>query len=221
MRTLPFICLLSACSLGMKSVPSGWDGTYEPDCTDNPGPVIGDAILAGAFLAVGAIAGDESVAAKNEGSPNIGADVLAIGGFALALGFTISAIAGESRYKECKNTKSEWRLGQAIGAGTDKRVSAAEQGAARAREALRAQQEANTKAAAQPRGFFCSSNATVSFCVRDKAECERTRDVAALPDLTPCTLVESAWCFGDHCSTTQQSCSEQSAKTGLTCAEVR
>jgi hypothetical protein len=196
--------LLCACSFGMKGVQPDWDGASEPECTSDQAPVILDAIAAGLSLGIGVAAGDESVAANDAGHPNRTADVMAISGFVLALGFTVSAIVGESTYKECKNAKAEWRLGGAIGAGV----------ARGNREGAKPEHKPKveaTPAVAAPRGFFCSSspsNAAVSFCVRDKAECERTRDVSldALPDLATCALTESAWCFEGHCSTTKEAC---------------
>lgn len=68
------------------------------------------------------------------------------------------------------------------------------------------------------RGFFCSSspsNTTAGFCVRDKAECRRTRDVSvgALPDLGECTLTEKAWCTGDLCFPSQEACNARRSRT--------
>lgn len=86
--------------------------------------------------------------------------------------------------------------------------------------------ERNTEPVAERRGFFCASspgNAAAGFCVRDKAECGRIRDVsvAAVADLTACTLVETAWCFGDRCAPTEEACREQSDRAGgLACVEV-
>jgi len=221
---------LTACSLGMRTVPPGWDGTSEPECTDSPAPVVGDSIMAGISVAVGSIAAEASLDAKEEGNPSTGADVVAIAGFVVALGFVVSAVIGESSYKECKSARAEWRLGGAIGAGVERgaQQQAAKQGAERAAAAIRERQQPHSQQPPPvPRGFFCSSspsNTAVGFCVRDKAECERTRDVAmgAAPDIAPCSLVESAWCFGDRCSPTEQLCNEQSTRVGgLACVEVK
>src|SRR5690606_8423316 len=77
-----------------------------------------------------------------------------------------------------------------------------------------------------PRGYFCAnstSDPTVGFCVRDKAECMRTRDIsiAALPDLSKCALVETAWCLSDLCFPSTDACEARRARSTseLTCAE--
>lgn len=230
---LALACTLTGCSFGMKRVPSGWDGTSEPDCNDSPVPMIGDAIVAGLSLALAAGAADASIQAQDQGEANTGADALAIGGFAVAFGFTISAIVGEVSYKRCENAKAEWRLGGAIGAGVDARNAAAAERFERehrdelAPEPAKAQQPAAPIEPPQPRGYFCSespSNDTVGFCVREKPECERTRDLSinALPDLTMCTLVESAWCLGDLCFPTEGACAARRDRTGSgVCAETK
>jgi len=71
-----------------------------------------------------------------------------------------------------------------------------------------------------PRGFYCSaspSNAAAGFCVRDKAECARTRDlsIAALPDLGECALTERAWCVSDLCFPAREACDARRARTGI------
>lgn len=70
--------------------------------------------------------------------------------------------------------------------------------------------------APEPRGFFCSASPATGFCVRNKAECVRTRDVsiAALPDLGECTLTEAAWCTGDLCFPRQELCGARVASAG-------
>jgi hypothetical protein len=78
-----------------------------------------------------------------------------------------------------------------------------------------------TRVDVAPRGFYCSMSATASaagFCVRDKAECARIRDVsaAAVPDLSACALTESAWCDGDRCFPAADVCRQRS---GGNCSE--
>jgi hypothetical protein len=84
----------------------------------------------------------------------------------------------------------------------------------------KAQGEAERAEVVAPKvtGFFCSrspSNGESGFCVRDKAECTRTRDVSlgALPDLTECALVETAWCLDKLCFPSEESCLARSRRT--------
>lgn len=83
------------------------------------------------------------------------------------------------------------------------------------------------------RGFYCATS-TVSpaagFCVRAKADCARTRDAAivAVPDLTECALVETAWCMriaadDDRCFPAEDVCGAAVVRLGATaeCREVQ
>lgn len=79
--------------------------------------------------------------------------------------------------------------------------------------------------AVEPRGFFCSSsptNAAVGFCVRNKTDCERARDVTigSLPDLAACALVEAAWCTEDLCFPSEEACDARRERTGIELACV-
>ncbi len=67
------------------------------------------------------------------------------------------------------------------------------------------------------RGWYCATAPSAGFCVRDKAECQRTRDVSigALPDLTECALTEKAWCTGDLCFPGQEACDARRTRTGI------
>lgn len=194
---------VSACSFGMKPIEPNWDGSTEPDCSDDPAPVIGDAIVAGLSLGLAAAAADDANASNSSASAG-----LAVGGAVVGLGFAVSGLVGESTYKSCKEAKAQWRIGGAIGrasnaqrpAGDDRTVDD---------EPVRPRRK--KKAPVQPRGFYCSASAEspdVGFCVREKSECLRLRDVtiAAVEDLSECTLVESAWCFGKRCASTQEAC---------------
>lgn len=78
-------------------------------------------------------------------------------------------------------------------------------------------QLAASESRSTPRGFFCassSSNSSAGFCVREKAECQRTRDaaLAGLPDLGDCTLTERAFCFGDRCAPDAEACDAMRAR---------
>lgn len=85
----------------------------------------------------------------------------------------------------------------------------------------------DAEAKAEPRGFFCMSspsNAEVGTCVRKKASCESTRAalVAAIADLAPCTLIETAWCVGELCAPNEALCDAQQKAAGVVddCAET-
>jgi hypothetical protein len=88
------------------------------------------------------------------------------------------------------------------------------------------------------RGFYCArspSDAKVSICAREQADCERGRGAiaAAAVDIDACALVESAWCFDagsgradERCGVTSDACTAQrDAATGSAapseCAEMR
>lgn len=75
---------------------------------------------------------------------------------------------------------------------------------------------------APPRGYFCASSPSAArsgFCMREKSDCESTRDVAldGTPDLAPCALVEAAHCFDangrERCFPTADTCTERSGST--------
>ncbi|MBX3161184.1 MAG: hypothetical protein KF773_34805 [Deltaproteobacteria bacterium] len=72
-----------------------------------------------------------------------------------------------------------------------------------------------------PRGFFCTSSPSqlkLGACSRQKAGCVQVRGaaLAVAADLTPCTLVESAFCFDagsgndlERCAATEAACTAQ------------
>lgn len=116
MRTILVTAVLAigGCSFGMQSIDPKWDGTTEPQCTNSPGPVIGDGLAAGLLLGVGAGAADASVQANNEGRASGTADTLAAVGLIAGTVFVVSAIMGEHTYSECKGAVAQWRLGGAL-----------------------------------------------------------------------------------------------------------
>lgn len=199
---------LSACSFGMKRVETGWDGSTEPECSDDPTPVIGDVIVAGLALGIGTAAADS--ADMSSGSAGV-----AVAGLFVGLGFAVSALVGNSTYKECKEAKAQWRIGGAIGrASNAQRAPTAGDETADDVETVddtEPPQPKKKKPPAEPRGFYCSASEAspdIGFCVREKSECLHMRDVsiAAVNDLTQCALVESAWCFGKRCAVTHEAC---------------
>lgn len=91
----------------------------------------------------------------------------------------------------------------------DVRIGAAEQ-----RSGVTLAAKPAVAAPTAPRGFYCASSAAAGFCVRDKQECVKTRDisVAAVTDMTECTLTESAWCTGELCFPTTETCEQRRAR---------
>jgi hypothetical protein len=222
MRKIAIALTLSACSLGMKPLAPGWDGSVEPDCTDNNGAVIADGLGAGLLIGVGAIAAKVSTDASDAGEPSTGADVVTIVGLGGGLVLAVSGLIGESRYKACHEAYAQWRIGGAIGTASVHNKPDVDV------EPVRSIVAPTKPAPTQPRGFYCSSTESTGFCVRDKAECTKTRDVSigAVPDLTECSLTEKAWCFGDRCSPTAELCDAARTRAlgpdgqGHVCAET-
>lgn len=219
------LCIaVSACSFGMKRVDPNWDGSVEPECTDDPTLAIGDAIIAGISLGVGAAAADDANASNSSGAAGV-----AVAGLFVGLGFVVSAIVGESTYKSCKEAKAQWRIGGAIGRASVANSSDEQRAKRFAKEHPEVEVAVPAQPAPPPRGFYCASSPTntkVGFCAREKSTCEQTRDLlmGAAPDLAVCTLVERAWCFNDRCAPTQDDCRSMLARSGSTdldCAEAR
>ena len=94
--------LLTACSFGMKTTPSTWDGTTEPACDDSILPAVGDSLIAGG-LAVTALEVNDKTAS--------------VASFAGAILFGVASIVGEEHYRSCSRSKEAWQLGGAIGKG--------------------------------------------------------------------------------------------------------
>lgn len=215
----------------MKRVDPKWDGTSEPDCSDSVAPVVGDAITAGLLLGIGSIAGDKSIAANNSGNPDNAADAVAITGLLGGLVFAVSAAIGEHNYKECDNAMAAWRLGGAIGGGTEERTRRELKKYEREHKAHLAKEpddddegDDDRKARPNPRGYFCASSVEqppAGFCVREKAECRTSRDAAsvAVPDLSECALQEHAWCTDDTCLPSADACEARLQKMGSGAAD--
>jgi hypothetical protein len=226
------VMALSACSFSMKSVDPQWDGTSQPDCSDNVAPVVADGLGAGLLLGMGVIAGDKSVEAQNMGTTDSGADALAIVGFAGGLVLAISAAIGEHRYKECDRAMETWRLGAAIGnnrGGGDQATREAREFERQHPELAAHNEEVPPQPATPPRGFFCAASGlqpSASFCTRDKADCRRARDliIDAVSDISECALQETAWCASGKCAPSEMECDARRAHLGndaLACEEER
>lgn len=205
------ICALcTGCSMGLRTVPSGWDGTTEPECDDGWGPVIGDALVSGTAAGIGLAATDDR---SDQGT------AFAIAGLAVGTVFAIFAGIGEERVRDCKTARTAWRVGGAIGHGA-------------ADETMRVQGAAAQRLAESrpPGGWYCAvsaANPGAGFCVREHDVCWRDHDeaIAATADLEPCETVETAWCFllADgrmRCAPGEEACREKRAQTHTT-ATVR
>lgn len=190
----------SSCSFAMKSLQDDWDGTAQPDCSDNVLTPVGDAIIAGLALGVASIAIER------------GDDAIGIPSGVVGIGFAVAALIGSDNRSTCRDAKRTWAVGGRIGTASAVHSARVARKQTAPLPASPAQPTASTLAGTAPlRGFFCSnspSNAVAGFCVRDKAECQRTRDAAivGVADLTDCTLTERAFCFGERCAPTVDAC---------------
>ena len=158
-----------------------------------------DALTAGVSLAVLANSTQQT------------SDAVVIPALVGSLAYSISSAYGEWEVRRCDDTKNAWRVGGAIS------------------QAVRPPPPEMRPAvsAAPPRGFYCASSSSVAdagFCTRDKVACITAHDavVASVADIGDCTLVESAWCFGDgRCSPNHDVCNDQRSKDAATDDEVR
>lgn len=74
----------------------------------------------------------------------------------------------------------------------------------------------------RPARFYCFtavSDDLLSACASTMAECKQERDRLTVPDLSPCSGANAAWCFGDQCEPTKSSCVAQRAQAGGGAAE--
>src|SRR4051812_27924168 len=94
--------LLSACSFGMKTTPSTWDGTTEPGCSDSILPTLGDGLIAGGLTLTAIEVNDRTAA------------LVSFGG---AILFAVASVVGEEHYRSCARSKEAWQIGGAIGRG--------------------------------------------------------------------------------------------------------
>src|SRR5262249_46356850 len=96
------IALIAGCSLGIQRVDSAWDGRSAPACDDGIAPIMGDAFISGAGLAVGF-----REARKPNGSSNA---LVEVASAVVALGFAISAGAGGEAVLGCKAANDQWQV---------------------------------------------------------------------------------------------------------------
>jgi hypothetical protein len=209
---------LAGCAwLFQDHLPSEYTGRSEPMCTSSAGWATVDGVFA-VLNVVGVIgtASDDQLSDETKRA-------YIVGGVIWGLIHVASGATGAGWASECRKARADFNEVTQRQALRDAQRTQEE-----ARQYEVRKKQAEQAAASQvPRGFYCASsltNTTISFCVRDKAECERTREVSigAVPDVSVCTLVESAWCYGDRCFTSQEVCNAQSARAGgLACVEVK
>lgn len=192
----------SSCAwLFQDHLPSEYSGRSEPMCSTSNGWALVDGIFATLNL-IGIVgAATDEQASDEEKSAYI------VGGVLGGIIHVASAGTGVGWATDCKNARVAFDNKD----GTVRREVTT--------EPIEAPRAAPIVVPA-PRGYFCSlsaANLAAGFCVRDKGDCERTRDVsiAALPDLTQCGLVEAAWCVSDLCFPTQEACDARRTRTQI------
>jgi hypothetical protein len=186
----------------------GYDGTSEPRCDDGSGLAIIDLIFGGLSFA----------AALETSDAALTANVLT------GLLFTGSMLSGFSWAHECEDAYSDWRERRAERNRERQREQIEEE-----REVVRRQRERLKPVDVHDidlRGFFCTGSPaqqTVSACARRRSDCESAKGAlaVAVPDVSDCFLVESAWCFDagsghadERCAATEGSCNAQRATAG-------
>jgi len=199
------ILCMTGCASQIHKLGANWDGSAEPDCTESDGPVIGDALVGGLGLAIGAAGSSNS----NGSGRGLGLLSLIAGA-----GFTVAAAIGEDEVRRCRAANLEWRVGNAAGER------------ARQREPRR-DDSAQATPAPPPRGFYCTSSAThaeLGLCTRDRPACDQARGLAAdsIADLSSCTLVETAVCFAGRCYPSTDVCAADRGPDSVgNCTEQR
>ncbi len=176
------------------------------------------------LVAVLAAGGAIAVAVAGHDSEDGTSRWVGVAGLGVVAGFEgLMGIAGLRWNRKCREAREQWDQRQ-IEQDTLVRESTARQEI----DEEKARQRQMAPAVPVARGFYCSSAPAAGFCVRDKAECVRTRDVSigALPDLTECALTEAAWCLGDLCFPGQEACDARRQRTQRTqivepCVETR
>lgn len=207
-------------------LPSNHDPDFEPICSDSNGWAVVDGVFA-TLNAIGIIgaAGDDQIA-DDEKTAYI------LGGILGGIVHIASAASGTTWAGECRDARADFvarrRQQSAFEAEQARREAIRRDHAEREAAKQQREQEERERAAIAPRGYFCSSSpsdASVGFCVREKAECEKTRDlsIGALPDLTTCTLTETAFCIENLCFPSAAACEARRSRTSVeaSCAEMK
>ncbi len=198
--------LASGCITQIRPVDPDWDHASDPACTDDYGPVVGDAVIGGGLI------GGSLLVANQIQDGHTAAGVAAAGG-AIGLVFVALAYLGYDRVEDCQRAIETWRTAQATAQreGADRRTL-------------------EERFGNDPRGWFCASSTRGGgLCARERSTCEQAREAAigAGADLGGCVLVETAWCFaagpGQRCFPTQGGCEAQRGRLdgAATCGERR
>jgi len=215
-KLIVLLALLGSCSFGMSGVDPKWDGTREPNCTDNYVPV-----------AVDGLAGVAISAALAEMSKEYPLDTsVVVGAVAVSLLYIVSAKVGASRYKECRVAKADWYVREAISARNEHADDALRSVSAPQSSDVPSVPLASTTSAQQTTktvgtGYFCTrslSRTELTMCMRERSTCARAQRVLTAPDGEGCARRRSAWCFeigGDlRCFATWPACEAQASAGG-------
>jgi hypothetical protein len=224
MRAVAALALCGGCAWAFQSrLPDPHSPNSEPVCSTTAGWAVLDIIFA-----VGAgIAFDQAL--SKSGTDDLSPEAL---GAAIDLVIHVSSAGTGLQWAgECERAKSEWRsLGMPAATHTASKAASVE---ALDSEAERRHEEAAAVAAqhraTSERGFYCASSAataSASLCTKDRAACESARSAAVgfVPDLSPCALVEVAWCVGDQCAASTEACEARRMALGSdapACSEQR
>lgn len=201
------VLLASGCITQIRRVDPDWDHASDPACTDEYGPVVGDAVIGAALFGGGLIAADQIGDRKT-------AVGVALGGGSLGLLFVALAYLGYDRVEDCQRAIEAWRTAQAMAQRVDAERRTLEEQFGKG-----------------PRGWFCATSMLgAGLCARERSTCEQARDAAigAGAELAACALVETAWCFAagakQRCFPTQGGCETQRGRVdgaAATCDERR
>jgi hypothetical protein len=197
---------VAGCSLfEMKPLAPDYDPRTIPRCDADAIYAVGDEVVAIAATGLAVLIAVQGHDAEDGTSKWVGV----IGSGVVGLAFGLSGIGGFRWSERCDNAKAQWDQRQIE---QDEHLRDFEKARAKRRERSDGD-EPTLKSAPPPRGFFCSASLgspKASLCARDKDDCQRAREVAlgAVPDLSACQLVETAFCKGERCRPTTESCSE-------------
>lgn len=205
---------LSGCSaLFQERLEHPRDESVAPECTTGKGWVVVDTVFA--------IAAAGGILYNVDGTKDYAAFAITANALQLVV-HLLSAGVGNSGANECREANREWDDRPAPQRSLD--LDADDE----PRPAPKPVEKPRVVRPPVPRGYFCSVSLATGFCMREKATCEQARaaSLGAMPDLTTCTLVETAWCYdAERCAPSKASCKalrEQAAGDDAdTCDEWR
>lgn len=97
---------LGGCSFAMQGVDPARNREQEPKCTDSTLPVFLDGLIASSSASA------LVEVARTSETPMTGEEV--VGVLAVSALFTVSALVGSHKYKQCRRAKAVWHAEQAI-----------------------------------------------------------------------------------------------------------